>query len=104
MDHRLSPEVRLQPTPGHTPGHVSVVIESQGEIAFITGDALHHPCQMAYPDWCPSVDVDQTLSPATRRALLGEAEAKGMLFIGTHFAGPTAGRVVRDGEVWRLEA
>jgi len=103
MDHVLSPEVRLVPTPGHTPGHVSVMIESKGETAFITGDALHHPSQMAYPDWCPDVDVDKSLSPATRRSLLAEAESKGLLFIGTHFAGPTAGRVVKDGANWRLE-
>ena len=103
MDAVLTPEIRLVPTPGHTPGHISVMIESQGETAFITGDALHHPSQMAYPEWCPSVDVDQTLSPATRRSLLAEAESKGLLFIGTHFAGPTAGRVVKDGENWRLE-
>jgi glyoxylase-like metal-dependent hydrolase (beta-lactamase superfamily II) len=103
MNHVLSPEVRLVPTPGHTPGHVSVMIESKGETAFITGDALHHPCQMAYPDWCPSVDVDMTLSPQTRRKLLGEAADTGLLFIGTHFSGPTAGRVVKDGETWRLE-
>ena len=103
MDHRLCPEVRLVPAPGHTPGHVCVVIESAGETALITGDALHHPCQMAYPDWCPDVDVDKTVSPATRRKLLGEAADQAMLVIGTHFAGPTAGRVVRDGAVWRLE-
>ena len=103
MDAVLTPEIRLVPTPGHTPGHISVMIESKGETAFITGDALHHPSQMAYPDWCPSVDVDQTLSPATRRKLLAEAESTGLLFIGTHFAGPTAGRVVKDGENWRLE-
>ncbi len=103
MDHRLSPEVRLQPTPGHTPGHVSVVIESGGEAAVITGDALHHPCQIAYPEWCPDVDVDPAQSPRTRRAMLGEAADTGLLFIGTHFAAPTAGRIVRDGDRYRLE-
>jgi glyoxylase-like metal-dependent hydrolase (beta-lactamase superfamily II) len=103
MDHRLSPEVRLVPAPGHTPGHVCVVIESKGETAVITGDALHHPCQIAHPDWCPSVDVDTNQSPQTRRKLLGDAADTGMLFIGTHFAAPTAGRIVKDGEAWRFE-
>ena len=103
MDHRISPEVRLIPTPGHTPGHVSVMIESRGERALITGDALHHPCQMAHPGWRPSVDVDPTGAEAMTRKMLGDAEAEGLLFIGTHFAGPTAGRVVKDGEVWRLQ-
>ena len=103
MDHRICPEVRLEPTPGHTPGHVSVVIESQGQKAVITGDALHHPCQVAYPEWCPDVDVDPALSPRTRRRMLGEAADEGVLFIGTHFSAPTAGRIVRDGERYRFE-
>ena len=103
MDHRLSPEIRLLPTPGHTPGHVSVIIESKGETALITGDALHHPCQIGHPDWCPGVDVDPGLSPATRRAMLGDAADKSMLFIGTHFAAPTAGRIRRDGAGYRFE-
>ncbi len=103
MDHRLSPEVRLTPTPGHTPGHVSVVIESGGQTALITGDAMHHPCQMAHPDFCPGVDVDTALSPATRRAILNDMADTPKLLIGTHFSGPTAGWVKRDGDAFRLE-
>jgi glyoxylase-like metal-dependent hydrolase (beta-lactamase superfamily II) len=103
MDHRLSPEVRLMPTPGHTPGHVSVVIESEGQRALITGDAMHHPCQMKHLDWCPSVDVDPALSPKTRRDILEGLADKPDLLIGTHFAGPTAGWVKRDGDAFRLE-
>ena len=104
MDHKLSPEVRLTPSPGHTPGHVSVVIESRGQTALITGDAMHHPCQMAHPEWCPGVDVDKTLSPKTRRAMLEGVVDSSTLLIGTHFSGPTAGHVVRDGNGYRLEA
>lgn len=49
MDHRLSAEVRLTPTPGRTLGHVSVAVESRGEKAMISGDTLHHPCQRPIP-------------------------------------------------------
>ena len=48
MDHRISPHLRLTPSTGHTPGHVSVMTESNGESAVITGDMSHHPCQMAH--------------------------------------------------------
>ena len=48
-DHQVCPEVTLTPTLGHTPGHVSIRIRSQGEEALITGDFLHHPCQFARP-------------------------------------------------------
>jgi glyoxylase-like metal-dependent hydrolase (beta-lactamase superfamily II) len=102
-DHRLSPEIRLIPTAGHTPGHVSVIIESQGEIAVITGDMAHHPCQLAHPDWCPYVDVDPPQAIETRRTRFGEWADRPILVIGTHFAEPTAGHIRRDGDAFRLE-
>lgn len=103
MNHRLSNEIRLKPTPGHTPGHVSVVIESGGKTAIISGDAIHHPCQMAHPSWSPPFDSDPIGSVATRTALLEDVADHPILFIGTHFATPTAGYVIRDGETFRLE-
>jgi glyoxylase-like metal-dependent hydrolase (beta-lactamase superfamily II) len=102
MDHRLSQEIHLKPTPGHTPGHVSVIIESQGETAIISGDAIHHPCQMAHPDWTLPFDSDPEAAVATRVALLEEVADQPILLIGTHFAAPTAGHVRRDGEAFRL--
>ncbi|MHB8528628.1 MAG: MBL fold metallo-hydrolase [Caulobacteraceae bacterium] len=104
MDHRLTAEIRLTPTPGHTPGHVSVLIESQGERAIVTGDALHHPCQIAHADWSPPFDVDREGSERTRRMLVEGAADEPILVIGTHFAAPTAGHVVRDGESFRFDA
>ena len=95
-DHRLSEEVSLQATPGHTPGHVSVWIRSRGEEAVITGDMIHHPCQMVHPDWSASVDFDQDQSRATRTGFLETCADRPVLVIGSHFAGPTAGRVVRE--------
>ena len=63
----------------------------------ITGDAMHHPCQLAHPDWSPPFDVDRTASEATRRQLLEDVADQPVLVIGTHFAAPTAGHVKRDG-------
>ena len=103
MDHRLSAEIALMPTPGHTPGHVSVAIDSQGERAVITGDAMHHPCQIAHPDWSPPFDTDQTAAEVTRRALLEKVADQPILVIGTHFAAPTAGHVKRDGAAYRFD-
>jgi glyoxylase-like metal-dependent hydrolase (beta-lactamase superfamily II) len=104
MDHRTSAEVRLTPTPGHTPGHVSVAIESEGARAIITGDAMHHPCQIAHPDWSPPFDTDAAASAVTRRRLLEDVADQPILVIGTHFAAPTAGHVKRDGAAFRLDA
>ncbi|HAD07925.1 MAG TPA: MBL fold metallo-hydrolase, partial [Porticoccaceae bacterium] len=60
-NHRVNDEISLIPTPGHTPGHASVLIQSNGEEAVITGDMFHHPLQMAKPGWIDMADVDNTL-------------------------------------------
>jgi glyoxylase-like metal-dependent hydrolase (beta-lactamase superfamily II) len=103
-DHLIAEGIRLESTPGHTPGHVSVRIESQGEHAVITGDLLHHPAQCAHPEWRSSADDDPALAQRTRRSFLaGCADASPpTLVLGTHFATPTAGRIVRDGDAYRL--
>jgi glyoxylase-like metal-dependent hydrolase (beta-lactamase superfamily II) len=103
MDHRLSDEVRLVPTPGHTPGHVSVMIESQGERAMITGDMTHHPCQLAHPEWSPPFDSDPMASAAMRRGVFEDLADQPVLVIGTHYAAPTAGHVKRDGGAFRFD-
>ena len=102
MDHVISPEVRLAPSIGHTPGHVSVILESEGERGVITGDMAHHPCQLAHPDWSLG-DHDQTAAALTRARLFAEWADQPILVIGTHFAAPTAGRVVRDGAAFRFQ-
>ncbi|HZZ35476.1 MAG TPA: MBL fold metallo-hydrolase [Caulobacteraceae bacterium] len=103
LDHRISPEIRLIPSTGHTPGHVCVKIESEGEQAVITGDMTHHPCQLAHPDWSPAFDSDPDAAATTRARLFAEWADQPLLVIGTHYAGPTAGRVKRDGAAFRLE-
>jgi glyoxylase-like metal-dependent hydrolase (beta-lactamase superfamily II) len=90
---QVCPEVRLEPTPGHTPGHVSVHISSEGQEALITGDCIHHPCQMSRTDWCSSADTDQAQGRQTRESLLARYADGPVLVIGTHFATPTAGMV-----------
>ncbi len=102
-DHRVTDEVWLEPTPGHTPGHVSVRIASEGAEAVITGDVLHHPGQMGRPHWKCTADVDSDAAVATRKEFLSRYSDAPILVIGTHFAAPTAGHVVRDGEAWRFE-
>ena len=103
MTHRLSPEIRLMPTTGHTPGHVSVAIESRGETAIITGDMMHHPCQVAHPEWSPAFDSDPEAARVTRKAMLKDWADQPVLIIGTHFAAPTAGHIRRDGASYRFD-
>ncbi len=101
-EHHVANEIALMPTEGHTPGHVSVEIDSRGERAIITGDMIHHPCQIPHPEWSSTADTDQAASAQTRRRFLSRFGDTPVLVIGSHFAAPTAGHLVRDGDRYRL--
>jgi len=101
VNHQVCEEVFLEPTLGHTPGHVSVHIRSEGEEALITGDCIHHPCQIEHLEWASSADYDQQASTKTRHELMDKYADKDILIIGTHFATPTAGHLKsKDSGYW----
>ena len=98
-DHLITDEVCLIPTPGHTPGHVSVLIESNGESDLITGDMTHTPLQFALPDLTASAfDADSAGSSQTRRDIIERFGDTDTQVLGTHFAPPTAGHLRRKGD------
>ncbi len=101
-DHRLCDEVWLESTPGHTPGHVSVRIESDGRRAVITGDMAHNPLQVADPSLSSRFDTDPEQAQATRRSTFPQWADGELLVIGTHFGNPTAATMVPDGDGFRL--
>ncbi|WP_214412014.1 MBL fold metallo-hydrolase [Sphaerisporangium fuscum] len=98
----IAPGLSLIPTPGHTPGHVALELTSRGQTALITGDCIHHPVQLAQPSIGACVDIDPERSEASRRTLLGSLADTDTLVLGTHFAPPTAGRVVTHEGAYRL--
>jgi glyoxylase-like metal-dependent hydrolase (beta-lactamase superfamily II) len=95
VDHQVCAGVRLDSTPGHTPGHVSVVVESGGERAVITGDMIHTPLQIADVELSSQFDFDQRAAATTRRDFLTRYRDDALV-IGTHWGGPGAGRIVAD--------
>jgi glyoxylase-like metal-dependent hydrolase (beta-lactamase superfamily II) len=103
-DYALSEEIRLLPTPGHTPGHVSVYINSQGQEAVITGDMMHHPIQVAMPEHLATFDMDKPAGAKTRVEFVKRFQEKPVLVIGSHFADPGAGYIVRHGASWKLQS
>jgi glyoxylase-like metal-dependent hydrolase (beta-lactamase superfamily II) len=103
-DHVITDEVRLVPSRGHSPGHVCVLIRSGDEQALITGDATHHPVQWAEPDWSMAADWDAALGARTRRDLSAEHGPAGTLVLGTHYASPSSGRLVAEGDGWTFAA
>jgi glyoxylase-like metal-dependent hydrolase (beta-lactamase superfamily II) len=100
-DARLTDEITMIPTPGHSPGHMSIHIASDGQEALLTGDVAHHPCQMAHLDWSSTADSEPVRSPATRRQLLSRFADTPTLVIGGHF---NAGHIRRDGDAFKFIA
>jgi glyoxylase-like metal-dependent hydrolase (beta-lactamase superfamily II) len=103
-DRRINDAVWLEPTPGHTPGHHCVRISSGGEDAVVTGDLVHHPVQFRHPDWSSEPDVDRSVAIATRRAFAERYCDQHTIVLGTHFGGPSCGRLAVDpAGGWRLD-
>jgi glyoxylase-like metal-dependent hydrolase (beta-lactamase superfamily II) len=102
-DFKLTDEVTLMPTPGHTPGHVSVLIQSQGQSAIITGDMMHNPIQIAVPATEARFDMDKSQAARTRSEFVNRYTGTNTLVIGSHFSDPSAGHIVRDGAAWKLK-
>ena len=91
----LTGEVSTLPTPGHTPGHTSFLISSQGERAVITGDAIHTRAQAQETHWSPRADSKPELSTESRRNLLECIENDNAMLISGHFPSPGFGTLVR---------
>lgn len=98
--HQMTQSLSIQPAYGHTAGHSSLHLRSEGEDAWFTGDAFHHPIELAHPeiDCNTCEDFDATL--ATRRRLIAACLATDALLVPAHFAAPYVGRLHEvDGEV-----
>ncbi|MBI2935191.1 MAG: MBL fold metallo-hydrolase, partial [Chloroflexi bacterium] len=91
----ISSEVTVVPTPGHTPGHMSVAIASQGQRGFITGDMVNYPVQVQETAWECTFDWDHGQARRTREAMLERLEMEGALIGAGHFLPPSFGRLVR---------
>jgi glyoxylase-like metal-dependent hydrolase (beta-lactamase superfamily II) len=94
-EHSITPEISAVPTPGHTPGHVSIMVTSKGERALVLGDAAHNPVQLDQTDWVSRADMDPDVTRQTRRVLFDRLEREQILVAAGHFEAPGFGRIVR---------
>ena len=101
-DHEIDPWVRLEPSRGHTPGHVCVRVRGGGREAVMTGDLMHHPLQCAEPRLSSCFCVDPARSARTRRTFLERHAGTGALVMPAHFPTPSAGRVLRAADGFRF--
>jgi glyoxylase-like metal-dependent hydrolase (beta-lactamase superfamily II) len=104
-DAEIIPGVTLLATPGHTPGHASVLLNSGGQQLLVGGDALTSPIvSFAKPDWPWGPDADQTQAASTRRRTLDMLATDKVQLLGYHLPWPGVGRVERKDGGFRYVA
>jgi glyoxylase-like metal-dependent hydrolase (beta-lactamase superfamily II) len=102
-DYAVNDAIWLEPSPGHTPGHVCINLKGGGKHALFTGDSFHHPLQVAYPEWSSAFCSDKQMSADTRHRIVDKLCDTDSYMMAAHFAAPTAGRVVANGDRCKLQ-
>jgi glyoxylase-like metal-dependent hydrolase (beta-lactamase superfamily II) len=102
-DHQIGDHARLLPTPGHTPGHLAFCFGKGGDEAVMSGDLMHSPLQMRYPELSVNFDVDKEQSAKTRRGFLERYCDTKTLCCTAHFPSPSVGRIKRWGDGFKCE-
>jgi glyoxylase-like metal-dependent hydrolase (beta-lactamase superfamily II) len=84
---KIADGIDILPAPGETPGHQVVRVQSEGETLYIIGDLLHHPIELAHPDWMVSWADAETMRE-TRQWLLHDALTSDATLVAAHIATP----------------
>lgn len=82
--YQVAPGLRVVATPGHTPGHQSLLIESDGDRGLIMGDIIHSRAQINQPEWCAGFDMDKPTAIATRKRVIEQAVRENMTLAAGH--------------------
>jgi glyoxylase-like metal-dependent hydrolase (beta-lactamase superfamily II) len=90
----VAPGVTARMAPGHTAGHVVLILSSGDARGVLLGDAVTCPIQLEEPDWQAMSDVDKDLAARTREALWQELEGTDTLAVAAHFPGLEFGRIL----------
>ena len=99
----IVPGIRAVAAPGHTPGHMALVVSSKNEQLLCISDAFLHPAHLEQLEWHSVFDVDPGQLVGTRRRLLEMAVAEDMLVMAFHFAFPGLGKAIKYGNTWKLQ-
>jgi glyoxylase-like metal-dependent hydrolase (beta-lactamase superfamily II) len=103
QDMEIVPGVHTLFAPGHTPGHMALVIVSSGEQLICLGDVISHPIHLEQPDWYLDPDCQPDQAVRTRRLLLNRAALDQALVFAYHFDFPGLGYVHQQQEAWKWQ-
>lgn len=94
----LDDQIQIFPTPGHSPGHLAIRLTSAGQKGIFSGDVMHQPLQVYYPEWNSRYCINPELARRTRRNLLEHCVDTGITLFPAHFCFPHAGRIQSYGK------
>jgi glyoxylase-like metal-dependent hydrolase (beta-lactamase superfamily II) len=103
-NHRVTQGITLVPSPGHTPGHVSVLLESEGEKGLVSGDFIHHPVQLTHSEWSSIFDAAPDVSIKTRQAMFKKLHQENITVFATAFPSPSVGKIIKRNDNYTFEA
>ncbi len=92
-DFEIDAGLTIEPTPGHTPGHICLNVNSQGQQAVFAGDLMHHPLQVPEPQLSSIFCSDAEQSRITRKAFVERYTDSDTVILPAHFPGRSAGRI-----------
>ena len=101
-DHEIEGLLQLESAPGHTPGNVVIHLRSGTAHGIFSGDTIHHPLQIKYPEWSSAFCEDPAQSAICRRRFVERHCDTDTLILPAHFPAPTAGHIRGDGDRWRF--
>ena len=102
-DYEIDTGLTIEPSPGHTPGHISLNVNSGGQYAVFSGDLMHHPLQVPEPQLSSMFCSDAEQSRRTRTAFVERYADSDTVILPAHFPGRSAGRIKDHGGITRFE-
>lgn len=91
--HEIESGMMVRTAPGHSPGNFVVDVESNGRHALFSGDVMHHPLQIVFPEWSSGFCADPSLAAQTRLQVLEQISDTNTILMPAHFPSPTWGTV-----------
>jgi glyoxylase-like metal-dependent hydrolase (beta-lactamase superfamily II) len=102
-DFVLNDLLTIVPTPGHSPGHICVKLDSLRQQALFCGDLMHHAIQCVQPDWHTIFCADPAAAVRSRREILKSYASTDTVFFPAHFPDPVAGLIRDAANGWRYQ-
>jgi glyoxylase-like metal-dependent hydrolase (beta-lactamase superfamily II) len=99
-ENEILPGIQAIAAPGHTFGHMALMISSKGERLLCLGDLALHPIHLERVQWCAPVDFSPEQLVRTRRRIFGRAADEKALVVAFHFPFPGLGHITRMEQGW----